>query len=184
MATPCHTRDSICYYVTKGDKNAVFTGSVNLGTFETDPTTNAPTSDTLFQGGCGRFFEGTPAEMHASLSYLATLPNDTVVYNGHEYTRGNLKFAQTVEPSNSALSQLQQLCDSDKITAGKSTMGEEKAWNVFMRLESKLVQYVVFLPSAVFMHSILCTLRADRKATGKTDKVEVMEKLREMKNAM
>jgi len=122
MATPCHTRDSICYYATEGDRNAVFSG------------------DTLFQGGCGRFFEGTPAEMDAALSYIGTLPDDTVVYNGHEYTRGNLKFAQTVDPSNSALSQLQQLCDSNKITAGKSTIGEEKTWNVFMRLESTPVQ--------------------------------------------
>jgi len=122
--------------------------------------------------------------MCASLSYLAALPDDTIVYNGHEYTRGNLKFAQTIDPSNSALSRLQQLCDSNEITAGKSTMGEEKAWNVFMRLGSEPVQYVVFLPSATFMRSILCALRADRKATGKTDKVEVMGKLREMKNAM
>lgn len=53
-------------------------------------------SDTLFLAGCGRFFEGTPEEMHTSLSYLCTLPDDTVVYNGHEYTRGNLKFAKTV----------------------------------------------------------------------------------------
>src|SRR5450432_4172881 len=126
------------------------------GTFRTDPKTHAPTSDTLFQGGCGRFFEGTPAEMHASLSYLGTLPDDTVVYNGHEYTRGNLKFAQTVDPSNSALSQLQQLCDSNEITAGRSTMGEEKAWNVFMRLDSQPLQYVAFLHSATFIHSFLC----------------------------
>ena len=123
------------------------------GTFKTGPKTNAPTSDTLFQGGCGRFFEGTPAEMHAALSYLGTLPDDTVVYNGHEYTRSNLKFAQTIDPSNSALSQLQQLCDSNEITTGKSTIGEEKAWNVFMRLENKSVQYVAFLHSATFRHS-------------------------------
>lgn len=52
--------------------------------------------DTLFLGGCGRFFEGTPEEMHASLSYLGTLPNETVVYNGHEYTKSNVAFALSV----------------------------------------------------------------------------------------
>ncbi|KIM32041.1 hypothetical protein M408DRAFT_15014 [Serendipita vermifera MAFF 305830] len=144
LATPCHTQDSICYYVTEGDQKAVFTG------------------DTLFQGGCGRFFEGTPEEMDTSLSYLGTLPDETIVYNGHEYTKGNLKFAKTVDPSNDALSRLQQLCDSNEITTGKSTIGDEKEWNVFMRLDSEPVL----------------------KATGETEKAKVMGKLREMKNAM
>ncbi|PVF92126.1 Metallo-hydrolase/oxidoreductase [Serendipita vermifera] len=144
LATPCHTRDSICYYATEGDQKAVFTG------------------DTLFQGGCGRFFEGTPAEMHKALSYLGTLPDDTIVYNGHEYTTGNLKFAKTVDAENEAVSRLQSLCDSNKITTGKSTIGDEKEWNVFMRLDSEAV----------------------KKATGETDPSEVMGKLREMKNAM
>ncbi|KAG8837988.1 Cytoplasmic glyoxalase II [Serendipita sp. 411] len=144
LATPCHTQDSICYYVTDGDQKAVFAG------------------DTLFQGGCGRFFEGTPEEMHSSLSYLGQLPDETIVYNGHEYTRGNLKFAKTVEPMNDALSRLEQLCDSNEITTGKSTIGDEKQWNVFMRLD----------------------IPAIRQATGGTDAAAVMGKLRELKNAM
>ena len=61
--TPCHTQDSICYYMTDGDEKVVFTG------------------DTLFIGGCGKFFEGTAAEMHTALNEkLAALPNDTKVY--------------------------------------------------------------------------------------------------------
>jgi len=52
--------------------------------------------DTLFRGGCGRFFEGTPEEMHAALSYLGTLPDATVLYDGHEYTKGNAAFAKSV----------------------------------------------------------------------------------------
>ena len=52
--------------------------------------------DTLFIAGCGRFFEGNPDEMHRALSYLGSLPDSTVVFSGHEYTRGNLKFAQSV----------------------------------------------------------------------------------------
>lgn len=57
-------------------------------------------SDTLFQGGCGRFFEGTPEEMHAALTYLGKLPDETIVYNGHEYTPGNVKFGLKIEPVN------------------------------------------------------------------------------------
>lgn len=57
-------------------------------------------SDTLFQGGCGRFFEGTPEEMHKALSYLGTLPDDTVVWNGHEYTASSVKFGSKIEPEN------------------------------------------------------------------------------------
>lgn len=144
LATPCHTQDSICYYVTDGNQKAVFTG------------------DTLFHGGCGRFFEGTPSEMHESLSYLATLPEDTVVYNGHEYTADNLKFAKMIEPDNPALSRLQSLVESNEITTGKSTIGDEKQWNVFMRVNEQTV----------------------KDATGKSDAAEVMKELRERKNAM
>lgn len=114
--------------------------------------------DTLFQGGCGRFFEGTPAEMCSSLSYLAKLPNDTLVYNGHEYTADNLRFAKTVEPDNSALIQLQALIDSNEITTGKSTIGDEKEWNVFMRLDSSAIKYVV---------SRLCGLPLTLPSTGR-----------------
>ncbi|CAG8576814.1 7302_t:CDS:10 [Acaulospora colombiana] len=105
---------------------------------------------------------GTPAEMHKALSYLGTLPDDTVVYNGHEYTTGNLKFAKSVDADNEGVSRLQSLCDANKITTGKSTIGDEKEWNVFMRLDSEAI----------------------KEATGKTDPSEVMGKLREMKNAI
>lgn len=59
--------------------------------------------DTLFAGGCGRIFEGTPAQMFASLSKLAALPGDTRVYCAHEYTEANLRFAAAVEPDNPAV---------------------------------------------------------------------------------
>jgi hypothetical protein len=55
--------------------------------------------DTLFIGGCGRFFEGTPEEMILALTYIGSLPDDTVVYNGHEYTSGNAAFALSVRAS-------------------------------------------------------------------------------------
>lgn len=59
--------------------------------------------DTLFSAGCGRLFEGTPAEMHASLARLAALPADSLVCCAHEYTLGNLRFAAAVEPGNEAI---------------------------------------------------------------------------------
>lgn len=59
--------------------------------------------DTLFRGGCGRVFEGTPAQMQQSLARLRELPAATRVYSGHEYTQKNLAFAQTVEPDNPAI---------------------------------------------------------------------------------
>ncbi len=61
------------------------------------------TADSLMSGGCGRLFEGTPAQMHASLRKLAALPPDTLICSGHEYTAANLRFAATLEPDNPQL---------------------------------------------------------------------------------
>lgn len=58
------------------------------------------TGDTLFLAGCGRFFEGTPEQMYGAMSILGSLPDNTKVYCGHEYTVQNLKFAAHVEPKN------------------------------------------------------------------------------------
>jgi hydroxyacylglutathione hydrolase len=66
--------------------------------------------DTLFSGGCGRLFEGTPAQMLASLDSLAALPGDTRVCCTHEYTLSNLRFARTVEPDNAALAEYEKQC--------------------------------------------------------------------------
>ncbi|EJD05748.1 hydroxyacylglutathione hydrolase [Fomitiporia mediterranea MF3/22] len=122
LATPCHTQDSICFYVT--DKaNPTQPGAVFTG-------------DTLFIAGCGRFFEGNATQMHRALSYLGTLPDQTVVYNGHEYTASNLAFAKSVEPNASGVARLQEIVNNNKVTTGKTTIGDEKEWNVFMRLSS------------------------------------------------
>ncbi|KAI9860768.1 MAG: Cytoplasmic glyoxalase II [Trichoglossum hirsutum] len=142
LHTPCHTQDSICYFLEDGDDRAVFTG------------------DTLFIGGCGRFFEGTAAEMHTALNKtLATLPDETRVYPGHEYTKANVKFAVSVLQSDPVM-RLQAFAEGNKETQGKFTIRDEKLHNVFMRVEDPEIQ----------------------KATGKTDPIEVMTKLREMKN--
>ena len=92
--------------------------------------------DTLFAGGCGRIFEGTPAQMADSLGKLAALPDDTSVYCAHEYTLANLRFANAVEPGNPRLHARVE-ADSAKRDAGlatvPSTIGVEKATNPFLR---------------------------------------------------
>ena len=103
--------------------------------------------DTLFAGGCGRIFEGTPAQMADSLGKLAALPDDTGVYCAHEYTLANLRYASTVEPGNQQLRQRVE-SDSAKRAAGQATVpssiGLEKATNPFLRYrEPEIVQSLV-----------------------------------------
>lgn len=92
--------------------------------------------DTLFAGGCGRLFEGTPAQMAASLEKLAALPEDTEVYCAHEYTLSNLRFALAVEPDNEALA-LRMRDESAKRAAAlptvPSSIGLERRTNPFLR---------------------------------------------------
>lgn len=94
------------------------------------------TGDTLFAMGCGRLFEGTPADMHASLRKLAALPSDTAVYCGHEYTLGNARFAHSVEPDNAAISDRLHAVEAMR-AAGEATVpttiGAERATNPFLR---------------------------------------------------
>ena len=92
--------------------------------------------DTLFACGCGRVFEGTPAQMVESLGKLARLPGATRVYCGHEYTVANIRFAQAVEPGNRALDARKER-DTAKQLRGEptlpSTIAEELATNPFLR---------------------------------------------------
>jgi len=121
--------------------------------------------DTLFVAGCGRFFEGDAAQMHKALNLrFAVLPPETKVYCGHEYTVSNLRFAQSLEPDNPAL-RAKLLWATAQCEAGPSTVpstiGEELTTNPFMRLNSPEIQ----------------------AATGATRPVQVMQRLRELKNA-
>lgn len=92
--------------------------------------------DTLFSGGCGRLFEGTPAQMMDSLDKLAALPADTRVCCTHEYTLANLRFARAVEPANEDLARYQRECQALR-DRGEPTLpaelGEEKRINPFLR---------------------------------------------------
>lgn len=100
------------------------------------------TGDTLFTGGCGRLFEGTPEQMHSSLNRLAALPPSTLVYCGHEYTQKNLEFAKLVEPENAKL--IKRIAETDALRAqGKptvpSTIALERATNPFLRCDQPTV---------------------------------------------
>ncbi|MDP2795658.1 MAG: hydroxyacylglutathione hydrolase [Sulfurisoma sp.] len=120
LAVPGHTRGHVAYY----HRGLLFCG------------------DVLFGGGCGRVFEGTMAEMQASLARLAALPPDTEVYCAHEYTQANLRFARVVEPDNSALltrsAEVARLRTEHKPTV-PSTLAEELATNPFLRWDAPAV---------------------------------------------
>ena len=117
LDTPGHTLCHICLFA-HTDQPALFSG------------------DTLFAGGCGRLFEGTPGQMADSLGKLAALPDDTQVFCAHEYTLSNLRFANAVEPGNQAL-QERIAIDTEKRQQGLSTVPStialEKATNPFLR---------------------------------------------------
>ena len=79
--------------------------------------------------------------MIAALEYLGRLPDKTLVYNGHEYTQDNLAFGKHVDPTNAGLARLEDIVRSNTMKPGITTIGDEKEWNVFMRLDSSAVRY-------------------------------------------
>jgi hydroxyacylglutathione hydrolase len=104
---------------------------------------NAFTGDTLFVMGCGRLFEGDPAMMWASLGKLMTLPDDTKIWCGHEYTQSNGRFALTLEPDNADLTA--RMDGVNRMRAAgtatvPSTMGIEKKTNPFLRPDSSAIR--------------------------------------------
>jgi hydroxyacylglutathione hydrolase len=123
---PGHTSGHIAFFLPAagGDAPIVFCG------------------DTLFSGGCGRLFEGTPAQMYRSLARLAALPGATRVCCAHEYTLSNLKFAQAVEPDNADLDDYLAWCREQR-AAGlptlPSSIWRERQINPFLRCDHPLV---------------------------------------------
>ncbi|MBA1194924.1 hydroxyacylglutathione hydrolase [Pseudomonas entomophila] len=125
IEVPGHTLGHIALHTVNGQTPVLFSG------------------DTLFAGGCGRLFEGTPAQMHASLQRLAALPDDTQVYCAHEYTLSNLRFAQAVEPENPDIAR--RLAEVERLRAAKritlpSTLGLERSTNPFLRCSETSVK--------------------------------------------
>lgn len=79
--------------------------------------------------------------MHVALNEkLASLPDDTVTYVGHEYTASNVAFSRKIEPENEAIQRLERYCRENDVTTGKFTIGDEKEHNVFMRTDNAVVQ--------------------------------------------
>lgn len=126
--------------------------------------------DTLFSAGCGRLFEGTPQQMHASLSKLAALPGSTRVCCAHEYTLSNLRFAAAVEPQRPAIAE-RIAREGAKRERGlptlPSTIAEERATNPFLRAREPQVRAIAEARSG---HPL-------------ADDVAVFAALREWKNA-
>lgn len=123
MDTPGHTRGHITYLLTDG-----------MGGDETDPI--AFVGDTLFSGGCGRVFDGTMVQLHDSLTRLAALPESTRLCAAHEYTLGNLRFAQAVEPDNPDLAAYVAHCSKRRAQGQPTlptTVALERRVNPFLR---------------------------------------------------
>jgi hydroxyacylglutathione hydrolase len=131
LETPGHTAGHIAYVVPGA--NAAFVG------------------DTLFALGCGRVFEGTPADMWGSLKKLRALPPQTEVYCGHEYTLANARFAVTVDPGNAALAD--RLVEIERLRGEglptlPTTIGREIETNPFLRADDPAVAAAVGMAGA------------------------------------
>jgi hydroxyacylglutathione hydrolase len=149
---PGHTAGHIAYYAeAAGEAPLLFCG------------------DTLFSGGCGRLFEGSPAQMHGSLQRLAALPGATRVCCAHEYTLANLRFAQTVEPANEALREYRAWCEQQRqqtLPTLPSSIAVERQINPFLRCSE---------PAVV-------AAAATHQALAAADPVAVFTSLRQWKN--
>ena len=120
IETPGHTVGHICFYF--DCDNILFSG------------------DTLFALGCGRLFEGTPKQMWSSLKFIKNLPNETLIYCGHEYTESNSKFAISLLPDDKDLEKKKNKIKSLRkkgIPTIPTTIGEEKRFNPFLKVDDE-----------------------------------------------
>lgn len=129
LEIPGHTLDHIAYLIeTTEQRSHLFSG------------------DTLFGAGCGRLFDGTAPLLYTALQRLAALPEDTLIYGGHEYTLANIRFALTIEPDNTEL-QARQALETEKRQQGIATLptqlGVEKRTNPFLRCHLNSVRHAV-----------------------------------------
>ncbi|KAK9141208.1 hypothetical protein Scep_010889 [Stephania cephalantha] len=142
MDTPGHTKGHISYYLP--GCGAIFTG------------------DTLFSLSCGKLFEGTPEQMLASLDKIVSLPDDTNVYCGHEYTLSNSKFALSIEPKNTTLqsyaARVTQLRSKGAPTI-PTTLKLEKACNPFLRTSSQEIRRSLKIPDTASSAEALAAIR-------------------------
>lgn len=141
---PGHTLGQVAFY--EAESKSLFVG------------------DTLFSMGCGRLFEGTPAQMHTSLARLARAPGDTRLHVGHEYTLRNAEFASSVEPGNFDIRRRVENAKRLGRVVPSPTVADELKVNPFLRLDSPEIRHVLGFPS-------------------ETPDVDVFAKLREMRNS-
>jgi hydroxyacylglutathione hydrolase len=139
---PGHTYAHIAYYFPAIAQDIEQTGELFCG-------------DTIFGGGCGRLFEGTPAQMLASIDQLRQLPDHTRLWCAHEYTLSNLKFALTIEPENIDLQARWESASAIRARGEAtipSTIGLEKRTNPFLRWDVAAVQRSmgINIPDRVF----------------------------------
>lgn len=154
LAVPGHTRAHVAYWLP-------------MDTI----TDSAPVlfcGDTLFSAGCGRLFEGSPAQMYQSLQTLAALPDTTRICCAHEYTLSNLRFAQAVEPDNAQITAHARHCSllrQANHPTLPSTLGQEKLINPYLRCQ----------------HAAVRAAAQSRDARAQSD-LEVFAALRQWKN--
>ncbi|MBB64341.1 MAG: hydroxyacylglutathione hydrolase [Waddliaceae bacterium] len=145
IEVPAHTSTHIAYYCQ--EEKWLFSG------------------DSLFVGGCGRLFEGDAEQMWTSLLRLRELPDDTLVFCGHEYTVGNYRFAASIEPENLAiqkrLQKMEEMRANNQATI-PALLGEEKICNPFLRADDPALLKALGMDGA--------------------DPVEVFAKVRSMKD--
>ncbi|MET3589069.1 hydroxyacylglutathione hydrolase [Bartonella silvatica] len=131
LSTPGHTLGALSYYIP--EKKLLFAG------------------DTLFSLGCGRLFEGTPAHMLGSLKKLRQLPDETLLYCGHEYTKQNALFALTIDPHNKKLHQRVEdvfLLRAKNAMTLPVTLGQEKTTNPFLRWDNHAIRKKLLMNDA------------------------------------
>jgi len=147
LFVPGHTRGHIAFFASQGlESPLLFCG------------------DTLFSAGCGRLFEGTPAQMEQSLQRLTQLPDDTRVCCAHEYTLSNLRFAQVVEPDNGAMTDYLMQCQqlrAQGLPTLPSHIALERSINPFLRCHHTTVVNSVrhYDPRSFEQHGCFATLR-------------------------
>jgi len=128
ISTPGHTATSVCYYVhpTQDNPGILFTG------------------DTLFAGGCGKLFECDARTMWNSFEKITALPDETLIYPGHDYAEENYQFALTIDPENQAIRNLLDKADF----APPSTIAQEKQTNIFLRAATPQIKKTLATPKA------------------------------------
>lgn len=149
---PCHTKGHILYYIYRVD---------NQGQESAEYAPILFTGDTIFIAGCGRFFEGTAKDMLKNIEKVKSLRKDTLIYCGHEYTLKNLQFALTIEEGNKYIQKKLQEVEEKmkrKEHSVPSTVEEEDLINPFFRTKHYFEHF------------------------NTTDEIEILNKLRHMKN--